>query len=339
MPAAQGINQQLQGLTGQLGASPYAAQMGSLAQDVQQNARSDIFNQTKANVMGNLGSLDPLTQQLQETAQSQLALGGGMSPQMAADVAQQQRAAYSARGMLNTSGSIGAEIMGQQQVQQQLLGQREQFASGVSGLVQNEQQQRTANALGLTGADIGATQFSQQLAGNLYQGAGALQQANIGAQAGIQGQISSNLQNALQLQGGLQGQAAALQQAGVGQAAGLQQAILAQQNMQQQMGAQNLQYGYGAQAANIGSILGAPAQGLPLGQTAQQFGMAAGTGAPSLFQSSGMLSLVNQNQMAQMNANAAANQMNAQSRGNAQGAMIGAGGALIGSLAVGGILL
>ena len=107
--------------------------------------------------MGSLGQLDPLTQQLSTTAQQQLALGGQMSPQMAASVAQQERAAYQSRGLLQSTGSIGAEIMGQQQMQQQLLGQREQFAAGVSPLVQNEQQQRVANAMGLTSTDIAAT--------------------------------------------------------------------------------------------------------------------------------------------------------------------------------------
>jgi len=170
--------------------------------------------------MGALGNLDPLTQQLQTTAQQQLALGGQMSPQMAADVAQQERAAYQARGMMQSAGSIGAEVMGQQQVQQQLLGQREQFASGVSGLVQNEQQQRVANALGLSSTDIQATLANQQLGAGIGQNIAGIQQANTGLQSGLQNQISGNLQNALQQQAGLQGQALSAYQGAIGQVAG-----------------------------------------------------------------------------------------------------------------------
>src|SRR5262245_19381962 len=187
------INQQLAALAGQsqVGTNQTVAQLGQLQQNVLANARSDIFNATKGNVMSALGQLDPLTQQLQTTAQQQLALGGQMSPQMAADVAQQERAAYQSRGMLQGAGSIGAEIMGQQQMQQQLLQQREQFAGAVAPLVQSEQQQRVANALGLTSTDIAATQFNQQLGGQLAQAAAGIQQANISQQGGLQNQIAA----------------------------------------------------------------------------------------------------------------------------------------------------
>ena len=96
------INQQLAalGTQAQAGTNQTVGQLGALQQNVLANARSDIFNATKGNVMSALGNLDPLTQQLSNTAQQQLALGGNMSPQMAADVAQQERAAFQSRGML-----------------------------------------------------------------------------------------------------------------------------------------------------------------------------------------------------------------------------------------------
>lgn len=335
------INQQLQGLANQsqVGTNQTVAQLGQLQQGVLANARSDIFNATKGNVMGALGNLDPLTQQLQTSAQQQLALGGNMSSQMAADVAQQERAAYSARGMLQSTGSIGAEIMGQQQMQQQLLQQREQFAGSVAPLVQNEQQQRTANALGLTSTDIGATQANQQLGANIGQSIAGIQQGNIGLQSGLQGQIAGNLQNAIQQQAGLQGQALSAYQGAIGQAGALQGQALQQQLAQQQMGAGIGQYLTSQQQAAMSAALG-----LGTASQAGQFTSAGaglnayGTGGPALFQSSGLLGLVNQNTMANYNAQMSAQQMNAQSAGASSGAMIGAAGSIAGA-AIGGIAL
>jgi len=334
------INQQLQGLAAQsqVGTNQTVAQLGALQQNVLGNARSDIFNATKGNVMGALGNLDPLTQQLQTTAQQQLALGGSMSPQMAADVAQQERAAYSARGMLQSTGSIGAEIMGQQQMQQQLLQQREQFAGSVAPLVQNEQQQRVANALGLTSTDIQATLANQQLGANIGQGIAGIQQGNIGLQSGLQGQIAANLQNAISQQAGLQGQALSAYQGAIGQAAGIQGAALQQQLAQQQFGAGIGQYLTGAQQQALSGILGYQPQGAALagaGAGLNQYG----TGGPSLFQSSGLLGLVNQNTMAGYNAQMGAQYANAQSGGASSGAMIGAGAGIAGAALVGGAVL
>ena len=52
-----------------------------------------------------------------------------------------------------------------------------------------------------------------------------------------------------------------------------------------------------------------------------------------------MLGLTAQNAAMGYNANMAAQQMNAQSRGAASGAMIGAGGAILGAVAGGAMLL
>jgi hypothetical protein len=336
------INQQLQNLAGQsqVGTDQSVAQLGALQQNVLSNARSDIFNATKGNVMGALGNLDPLTQQLQSTAQQQLALGGGMSQQMASDVAQQERAAYSARGMLQSTGSIGAEVMGQQQMQQQLLGQREQFASGVSGLVQNEQQQRTQNALGLTSTDIAATQANQQLGANIGQSIAGIQQGNIGLQSGLQGQIAANLQNQTAQQASLQGQALSAYQGAIGQAAGIQGTALSQQLAQQQFGANIGQYLTGQQQSTLSGTLGLGAQPSAAPLTSAGAGLNAyGTGGPSLFQSSGLLGLVNQNTMAGYNAGMGAQYANAQSSGSASGAMIGAGAGIAAAGIMGGAIL
>ena len=331
------INQQLQALAGQsqVGTNQTVAQLGQLQQNVLANARSDIFNATKGNVMSALGNLDPLTQQLQTTAQQQLALGGSMSPQMAADVAQQERAAYQARGMLQSTGSIGAEIMGQQQMQQQLLQQREQFAGAVAPLVQGEQQQRVANALGLTSTDIQATLANQQLGGQLGQAIAGIQQGNIGLQSGLQGQIAANLQNAITQQAGLQGQALGAYQGAIGQAASLQGAALQQQLAQQGMGANIAQYLTGQQTGALQNLLGYQSTAPQLAQAGAGLNV-YGTGGPALFQSSGMLPLVAQNQALAYNANMAAQMSNASAAAGQSGAMMGLGGS-IGGAVIGGV--
>jgi hypothetical protein len=335
--SVQPVNQQLQSLYGQVQpmATQGAAALSGLAGQAAANQRSPLWQATAANVQGNLGQLDPLTQQLSTTAQQQLALGGSLSPQQLADAAQAARQAYSARGMLGSSGAIAGEVLGRQAVMQQMLQQREQFASGVSGLVQNQLAQRTAAATGMSQADIAATQANQQLAGQLYGQATGLgfQGTQIGA--GLQGQIAQNIQNAQSQQAGLVQAAIGTQQAGMQQAAGLQQSILDQIYRQQQAGAAALGNVYGAQQGAIAGILGAPSGAAQFAQNIGLGSPAFGTGSPNLFQGSGLLQLTNQSAMAQMNANAAAAQMNAQSKGAAQGATMGAVGAIGGALVTG----
>lgn len=333
-------NRTLQAISGQVGAGTGQAvqSLQNIAAQAAANQRTPMFQQTAANVMGQLGNLDPLTQQLSTMAQGELALGGNISAQEAQDVAQQARAAFSARGMMGQSGSIAAEVLQRSMYQQQRLAQRQQFASGVSGLVQQETQQRTANAMGLTQADIAATQANQQLAGQLYQAGAGVGQAGAQIQGSLQGQIASNLAQASQQQGALTQQAIQNAQANQQLQAGLQGSILDQLYRQQSAGAGALQSVYGAQQNAIGAIVGAPPSGA---QLASQVGMGVpgfGTGSPNLFQGSGLLSLVNQNRMAQMNATAAANQMNAQSAGAAQGATMGMIGT-VGSALIGGVAL
>jgi hypothetical protein len=331
------VNAQLQNLYGQAGGLTQQAvgDVRNIAGQAAADPRSALWQATAANVQGNLGQLDPLTQQLSDTAQSQLALGGQLSPDQIAAATQQARAAYSARGMLGASGSIAAEVLGRTAFQQQMLQQREQFASGVSGLVQQEQAQRTAAATGMSQADIQASLANRQLAGQLYQGAGQLGQAGVQLGAGLQGQIAANIQNAQQQQAGLVQAANAAQTQGLQLQTGLQGSILDQISRQQQAGAAALQGVYGAQQGALQGVLGYPATGADL---ATQMGLnsrAFGTGSPNLFQGSGLLQLTAQNQMAGYNQQAAANQMNAQSQGAARGAMIGAGAAIGGSIITG----
>ena len=205
----------------------------------------------------------------------------------------------------------------------------------VAPIVQNEQQQRTANALGLTGTDIQATLANQQLGANIGQSIAGIQQGNIGLQSGLQGQIAANLQNATSQQAALQGQALGAYQTGIQQAGGLQQAALQQQLAQQGMGANIGQYLTGAQQSALGGVLGyQPTNLAGVGAQMNQYG----TGAPSLFQSSGMLPLTAQNQAMGYNAQMGAQYANAQAGGAQTGALIGAGGAIAGA-AIGGLAL
>jgi len=340
----QPINQQLQSLYGQVMpmAQQGVGQLQGLAAQAAADTRSPLWQATAANVQGNLGQLDPLTQQLSDTAQQQLALGGSLSPSQLADVTQQARAAYSARGMLGASGSIAAEVLGRTSFQQQLLQQREQFAGAVDPLVQQQLQQRTANAMGMSQADIAATQANRQLAGNLYSQATGLGMQGLQVGAGIQGQIGQNIQNTISQQAGLAQAAIGTQQQGLSQQyqglqlqQGLQQSVLDQIYRQQAAGAQNLGNVYANQAAVQSGILGSQSNAANWVNALYGGVAGMGTGSPNLFQGSGMLQLVNQSRMAQMNANAAANQMNAQSQGAASGAMISAGGAIAGAAVTG----
>lgn len=334
-------NANLQGLTDQAG--QYTGQgvsdLRGIAGQAAADTRSDIFNQTKGAVMGQLGNLDPVTQNLSDLAQQQLSLGGQVSQQGLQDADQAARAAYSARGMLNSSGSIAAEVLNRDQVQQARLQQREQFGMGVGGMVQAETQQRTANAMGLTQTDINATQQNQALAGQMYQAAGQLGQAGTQLQGSLQGQISSNIGTASQQQAALAQAAIGTQQAGTAQAQSLQGGILDQIYRNQQAASGNQQYIYGAQSGAQGAILGTQAGGANLLSSIMGDVPQMGTGSPNLFQGSGLLQLTSQNQMAQMNATASANQMNAKSAGDAKGAMIGAGAAIASAVVVGGILM
>jgi hypothetical protein len=330
-------NQQLQGLSTQAGA--YTGQgvsdLRGIAGQAAANTRSDIFNQTKGAVMGQLGNLDPLTQQLSDTAQQQLALGGQVSQQGLQDADQAARAAYSARGMLNSSGSIASEVLNRDQVQQARLQQREQFAAGVDPLVQSQIQQRTANAMGLTSTDIAATQQHQALAGQMYQAAGQLGQAGTQLQGSLQGQIAANIGNAAQQQGAMTQAAIGTQQAGIQQAQGLQGGILDQIYRNQQAASGNQQYLYGAQSGAQGALLGAQSGGAGLLSNIMGTVPQMGTGSPNLFAGSGLLQLTSQNQMAGYNQLNSANQMNAQSSGQARGAMIGAVAGVAGAAIVG----
>jgi hypothetical protein len=79
---------------------------------------------------------DPeLLRQLDQQAQADLALGGSLSAQEERDAQQSARAAFAARGMAMGNPAVAAEILNRDQYSRQRLGERRQFAQGITGLL------------------------------------------------------------------------------------------------------------------------------------------------------------------------------------------------------------
>jgi hypothetical protein len=328
------INAGLGALAQQAGTDPSGAQgfLTGLRNQAAANTRTPMFQQTAGQVMGQLGTTDPLLSQMQGMAQQGLALGSSLSQEQINNATQAARAGYSARGLVQSNPAVAAEVLARDQYGQQLLASRQQFAGGVQQMGQAENQQQIANAMGLQGMDIGATQFNQQFAGNLGLQIPGLQQAQIAQQAGLYSQLGQNVMGQNQQQMALQQAANAAQMGGYAQAAGLQQAMLGQQQAQQTMGIQGLQYLSGLAGQGMAGVLGTQNAAF---NPMLQMGANAQMGGPMLFNSSGMLPLEAQNQMAGYNQMNQANMVNAQSKGAASGALIGAGGAVGGALITG----
>ena len=330
-------NQQFQNISNQVGAenTTDVANLSAIRNQVAADPRSAIFNQTAGQVMGNLGQQDPLTAQMEQQASSQLAQGGQLSAQQAQQVDQQSMAAFSARGMLNSGASVGAQLLNRDQYSQQRLAAAQQNAQSVSQIADTQQQERTQNALGLTGMDISATQNNMQMAGSMTQAISGINQANAGLQSGLQGQIASNLAQSTQQQTGIAQAANAALQAGTQESAAIQGQVLGQQYQQQQAGTANLQYLTGMSQATLSQLMSGQSPGTSaynqIASTAQ--GASGGTGAPNLFNSSGVLQLTNQDAMAQMNAAGGANIANAQAKSATQGQEMAAGAAGVAAIA------
>lgn len=99
-----------------------------------QYAGLDTANRMASSGQGTLGG------DLQSMAQQQLALGSGLSSAQIRDSQQASRAGDSARGLIMGPNSVGNEVLTQDRYGQQLLAQRQNFASGVN-------QNLTGNAL------------------------------------------------------------------------------------------------------------------------------------------------------------------------------------------------
>jgi hypothetical protein len=136
-----------------------------------------------------------LSGDLTTMARQQLALGSGLSDEQKRNAEQAAREAYAARGLVYSPGAVGAEILNKDAYGQQLLGQRQNFATGVNtqllsgqslgnqmglGLLSagnteanramQSQQQNQSLGLGLAGMDYSR---QQQNIGNLFTDVGA----------------------------------------------------------------------------------------------------------------------------------------------------------------------
>jgi hypothetical protein len=80
----------------------------------------------------------PILSKLNQQASADLNAGGTLTPQEQADLAQQSRAGFAARGMGQGNQSIGAELLSRDAAQRQRLAAAQEFASGVQGLNQNQ---------------------------------------------------------------------------------------------------------------------------------------------------------------------------------------------------------
>ncbi len=187
----QSLNQAQAG-AGQIGQSPYQQQLG------QQFASGPQFQQVGAQqsnsglnyAQGQLGQIGPssLQQMLQQGAQQNLALGGQLSAQDMNQAQQAAREAWSARGLINSPGAVGAEILNTDALSRQRLAERQQAAQSIDAANFGQIQQGFNNALNYSGA-------AQGYAGLGLQAGLANQQAGLQAQQQNYG-LGTNLMSA-----------------------------------------------------------------------------------------------------------------------------------------------
>jgi hypothetical protein len=122
-----------------------------------------------ANSQAQGAGYSPLGQDLQTMAREQLALGSGLSDEQKRNATQAAREAWSARGLINSNGAVGAEVLNRDAYGQQLLNQRQQFAAGVNQLGMGQQGINNSFLLGTQGANQSATNQNQNLGLNLAQ--------------------------------------------------------------------------------------------------------------------------------------------------------------------------
>jgi hypothetical protein len=184
-----------------------------------QSQTNDLGLMSAANQLVNGGGPSSLQQTLEQQAAQGLSLGTGLSAEDLRNAQQSAREAWSARGLVNSNGAIGAEILNRDSLGRQRLAERQALAQQVNATGFGQRQQGFTNALGLSSAAQGyaglglqaqQSNLGAQLAGNQlgYQGQLANQNAGLQAnQLGLQGQIANQGAN---LQGQLANQQAGL---------------------------------------------------------------------------------------------------------------------------------
>jgi hypothetical protein len=137
-----------------------------------------VLNSAGGNLEGLLSPMG-LGGQMGQLAQSQLALGGTLSPQELNMVDQQTAATFSQNGLFNSNPAAATDLLNRDQYSQQRLAQREGFANQTENSLTN-----TAGTLGQIGSGLGQV-------GSAY--------GQIGSQEGALGTGLANIQNQAQL--------------------------------------------------------------------------------------------------------------------------------------------
>jgi hypothetical protein len=110
---------------------------------------------------GQVGKNDVLSQ-LEQQAMSDLELGGSLSAQETRDAQQSARGAFASRGMAYSNPAVAAEVLGRDAYSRQRLGERREFAGGISEMLQKndleqanlDQQAAIENSRGKLQADL-----------------------------------------------------------------------------------------------------------------------------------------------------------------------------------------
>lgn len=189
----QGL-QGLQGIYGQAmpGLIDYQNQL-SAADIAQQQQYLPQFVQQYRQGAGSANILS----QLQTQAQEGLAAGSNLTPEQQRIAQQQARSAYASRGMGTSNRAIGAELLNQYGMGQQLQQQRQQFAGNVAGQLEQsgvpQYYQTTYQPMAQTLSGL-AGQASGLMAGKQFSPES--QQASDIASQNAQGQFQASAANA-----------------------------------------------------------------------------------------------------------------------------------------------
>lgn len=160
-------------------ANPFLANTSFGANAVQAANGNPLLGALGARALGS--GIDPLLQQEGQTAASQLALGGQLTPDQLRAVQQSSRAGFAARGLDATNASVTDEALQTQAAQQAMLQQRLSQAGAVESQGLTAQQLQNTLGLGVGSQALGYGQLG--LAGQTSNQAAQLQAQGLGLQA------------------------------------------------------------------------------------------------------------------------------------------------------------
>lgn len=196
-PTAAGVNSTNNFVQGQLGTTSPLQGLTSLSAAMQianpQNQATKIAAASSAQQTA-LDGTNMVSRATQANAVNQLALGSGLSQQQIDLAAQTSRAADSARGVFHSGGSAASEVLNTDQYGQQLLQQREGNANTVASELNSEQ--GTANTMAINTGTLESQ--NQSVANNMLQTADSLAQQEQQQKTGNAVSMSGLMQGALQ---------------------------------------------------------------------------------------------------------------------------------------------